>query len=96
MTAGMVGDLALGLVSGVVLAALHLLLLRRAADWFSGKKWSLAMLLGGSALRLGLILAGFAAVAWAAKQPGIALLAALVGYGIVRTLVLRRELQIKR
>ena len=47
-------------------------------------------LLAGAALRLAVVLAGFAAVAWVATQPGLALIAALGGFVLARTLGLWR------
>ncbi|WP_291296902.1 ATP synthase subunit I [Elioraea sp.] len=88
MIAGTAGDLLLGLPAGLALGTLHLLLLRRAAARFGtgGTK----ALLSGAALRLAIVLAGFAAVASVAVQPGLALVAALGGFALARTLGLRR------
>src|SRR5665811_1554488 len=47
-------------------------------------------LLAGAALRLAVVLAGFAAVAWVAVQPGLALIAALSGFALTRALGLWR------
>src|SRR5665811_46691 len=47
-------------------------------------------LLAGAALRLAVVLAGFAAVAWVAVQPGLALIAALSGFTLARALGLWR------
>jgi hypothetical protein len=89
MSAGMTGDLWLGLLAGLALGALHLLWLRRASARFGGGTGTGA-LLAGAALRLAVVLAGFAAVAWVAMQPGLALIAALGGFVLARTLGLWR------
>ena len=89
MTAGTTGDLLLGLVAGLALGTLHLLWLRRASARLSAGGTAGA-LLAGAALRLAVVLAGFAAVAWVAIQPGLALTAALGGFALARTLGLYR------
>lgn len=89
MTAGITSDLMLGLLAGLALGALHLLWLRRASARL-GASARTGALLAGAALRLAVVLAGFAAVAWAAMQPGLALIAALVGFALARTLGLWR------
>jgi len=89
MTAGTTGDLLLGLVAGLALGALHLLWLRRASAPL-GAGGGAGALLAGAALRLAVVLAGFAAVAWVAMQPGLALIAALGGFALARTLGLYR------
>lgn len=89
MTAGMTGDLVLGLLAGLTLGALHLLWLRLASARL-GAGTGTGALLAGAALRLTVVLAGFAAVAWAAMQPGLALIAALIGFSLARTLGLWR------
>lgn len=90
MTGVMIGDLTLGLLAGLVLGALHLFWLHSASRRLGGRSVGTAGLLAGAALRLAVVLAGFAAVAWAATQPGLALLAALGGFVLARTLGLRR------
>jgi hypothetical protein len=89
MSAGMTGDILLGLLAGLALGALHLLWLRRASARL-GAGAGTGALLAGAALRLAVVLAGFAAVAWAAMQPGLALIAALGGFALARTLGLWR------
>jgi hypothetical protein len=89
MSAGMTGDLLLGLLAGLALGALHLLWLRRASARL-GAGAGTGALLAGAALRLAVVLAGFAAVAWVAMQPGLALIAALSGFALARTLWLWR------
>jgi hypothetical protein len=89
MSAGMTGDILLGLLAGLALGALHLLWLRRASARL-GAGAGTGALLAGAALRLAVVLAGFAAVAWAAMQPGLALIAALGGFTLARTLGLWR------
>ena len=89
MTAGTTGDLLLGLSAGLALGALHLLWLRRAAAWL-GAGGGTGALLAGAALRLAVVMAGFAAVAWVSMQPGLALIAALAGFATARTLGLWR------
>jgi hypothetical protein len=89
MTAGTTGDLLLGLVAGLALGALHLLWLRRASARL-GAGGGAGALLAGAALRLAVVLAGFAAVAWVAIQPGLGLVAALGGFALARTLGLYR------
>ncbi len=89
MTAGTTGDLLLGLLAGLALGALHLLWLRRASARL-GATADTGALLAGAALRLAVVLAGFAAVAWVTMQPGLALIAALCGFALARTLGLRR------
>lgn len=89
MTAGMIGDLLLGFLAGLALGALHLLWLRRASARL-GTGTGTGTLLAGAALRLAAVLAGFAAVAWVAMQPGLALIAALAGFALARTLGLWR------
>lgn len=88
MTVGIAGDLLLGLPAGLALGTLHLLLLRRAAARL-GAGGATRALLAGAALRLAIVLAGFAAVALAAVQPGLALVAALGGFALARTVGLR-------
>jgi len=89
MTAGTTGDLVLGLLAGLALGALHLLWLRRASARL-GAGTGTGALLAGAALRLAVVLAGFAAVAWVAVQPGLALIAALSGFALTRALGLWR------
>lgn len=89
MTAGMIGDLLFGLLAGLALGALHLLWLQRASARL-GTGTGTGALLAGAALRLAVVLAGFAAVAWAAMQPGLALIAALGGFTLARILGLWR------
>jgi hypothetical protein len=89
MTAGMTGDLMLGLLAGLALGALHLLWLQRASARL-GAGAGTGALLAGAALRLAVVLAGFTAVAWVAMQPGPALIAALGGFTLARTLELWR------
>jgi F1F0 ATPase subunit 2 len=85
MTAGMAGDLILGLLAGLALGALHMLWLRRASARL-GARAGTGALLAGASLRMAVVLAGFAAVASVAMQPGLALIAALGGFALARTL----------
>jgi hypothetical protein len=80
----------LGLFAGLALGALHLLWLWRASLRLGSRTGSAGALLAGAALRLAVVLAGFAAVAWVATQPGLALIAALGGFVLSRTLGLWR------
>ena len=96
MTAEMAGDLILGLLAGMALGWVHLLLLRRASASIVARSGGTGALLGGAALRVAIVLAGFAAVAWAASQPGLALIAALGGFVLARTFVLWRAQRIER
>jgi hypothetical protein len=96
MSTGIIGDLLLGLLAGLVLGALHLLWLRRAAARLGAGAGGTGALLAGAALRLAIVLAGFAAVAWVATQPGLSLIAALGGFVSARTLGLWRVRHIKR
>jgi hypothetical protein len=89
------GDLALGFLAGAALGVLHLLWLWRAAARL-GARTGAAGLLAGAALRLAVIVAGFAAVAWLATQPGLALIAALGGFMAARTLGLWRSRRVGR
>jgi len=89
MTAAMIADLSSGLVAGLALGALHLVWLRRDSARL-GAGGGTGALLAGAALRLAVVLAGFAAVAWMAMQPGLALIAALGGFALARTLGLCR------
>ena len=90
MTARMTGDLVLGLLAGLALGALHLLWLWRATARLGARAGGAGRLLAGAAPRLAVVLAGFAAVAWVARQPGLALIAALAGFALARTVGLRR------
>lgn len=89
MSTGMTSDLLLGLLAGLALGALHLLWLRRASARL-GVETGAGALLVGAALRLAVVLAGFAAVAWMALQPGPALIAALGGFTLSRAFGLWR------
>lgn len=94
MTLATGAELILELLAGMALAALHLMLLRRAAARLGTGAGGVGSLLGGAALRLVLVLAGFAAVAWLAPQPGLALVAGLCGFALARTLIVRRALRV--
>ena len=96
MTAEMTGDLTLGLLAGMALGWAHLLLLRRASASILARSGGTGALLGSAALRVAVVLAGFAAVAWGASQPSLALIAALVGFVLARTFVLWRAQRIER
>lgn len=80
-------DLALGLLGGAVLAALHLALL-----WHGLRRLKApgGAMLAGALIRLGLTGAGIAALAWIADHPEVTLVAALIGFAAVRRLVLPR------
>jgi hypothetical protein len=96
MTAEIAGDLILGLLAGMALGWVHLLLLRRASASVVTRSGGTGALLGGAALRVAIVLAGFAAVAWTTSQPGLALIAALGGFALARTFVLWRTQRIER
>jgi hypothetical protein len=89
MITGATGDLLLGLLAGLALGAMHLLWLRRASARL-GAGGGTGTLLAGAALRLTVVVVGFVAVAWVAMQPGLALIAALGGFALARTLGLWR------
>lgn len=86
----MAGDLLLGAVSGLALAALHLAWLWRAAQRLAGSGSGAGAVLGGAALRLAVLVTGFAAIALMATNPPVALLAALMGFAVLRGIALRR------
>ena len=90
MVAGVTSDLTLGLLAGLALGVLHLLWLWRASARFGARTDGTGVLLAGAALRLAVVLAGFAVVESVATQPGLALIAALGGFVLARTLGLRR------
>ncbi len=96
MTLAIGGELIFGLLAGMALAALHLMLLRRGAERLGTGADGVGALLGGAALRLALVLAGFAAVAGLAPQPGLALVAGLCGFALARRLILRRAQRAER
>ena len=103
MSARITADLVLGVLAGLMLGTLHLLWLRRDLLSFgrSAARPDVAAsgtgaLLAGAALRLALVVAGFAAVAWVATYPGFALIAALGGFLLARTVGLWRARRIRR
>ena len=96
MTLATGGELIFGLFAGMALAALHLVLLRRAAARLGTGADGVGALLCGAVPRLVLVLAGFAAVAGLAPQPGLALVAGLCGFALARTLIVRRAQRIGR
>lgn len=96
MTLAIGGELIFGMFAGMALAALHLMLLRRASARLGAGSGGVGALLGGAVLRLGLVLAGFAAVAGLAPHPGLALVAGLCGFALARTLILRRVQRTRR
>lgn len=103
MSAGITADLVLGVLAGLMLGTLHLLWLRRdllsfgrAAARPGVAASGTGALLAGAALRLALVVAGFAAVAWLATYPGFALIAALGGFLLARTVGLWRARRIRR
>lgn len=96
MTLATGGEMVAGLLAGMALAVLHLRLLRHAAARLGAGTGGVGALLGGAVLRLLLVLAGFAAVAWLAPQPGLALVAGLCGFALARTLIVRRVERTKR
>jgi F1F0 ATPase subunit 2 len=83
-------DLLLGAVAGVALGALHMAWLWRAARRLTAPGGRAGALLGGAVLRLAVLVAGFAAVALLATDPAVALVAALAGFVVLRSLALRR------
>ncbi len=96
MTAEIAGNLIVGLLAGMALGWVHLLLLRHASASIVARSGGTGALLGGAALRVAIVLAGFAALAWVASQPGLALIAALGGFALTRQFVLRRAQRIER
>lgn len=90
MTGTLIGDLVMGGLAGLALGGLHLLWLGRAVAGLGQPGRGLNRLLAGAALRLAMVIAGFAAVAWAAAQTGPALIAALAGFVLARSVGLRR------
>jgi F1F0 ATPase subunit 2 len=86
----MAGDLLLGAMGGLALAALHLAWLWRAAQRLAGSGSGAAAVLGGAALRLAVLIAGFAAIALMATNPPFALVAALISFAVLRGIALRR------
>lgn len=83
-------DLLLGAVSGMALGAVHLAWLWRAAHRLAASGGGAGTILGGAALRLAVLIAGFAAIALLATYPPAALLAALLGFAVLRAIALRR------
>lgn len=81
-------DLAVGLLGGMALAALHLRLLWLATRRL-GADGGLGVLLAGGALRLALLAAGFAAIGAAAGNPGLAMFAGLAAFTLFRMTALR-------
>ena len=96
MTAGMTGDLMIGILAGLALGALHLLWLWRASTRFGAEAGGVGALLAGGALRLSVVLSGFAAIASVATHPGLALTAALGSFVLARTLGLWRARDVRR
>jgi F1F0 ATPase subunit 2 len=96
MSAGLVSDLSLGFLAGLALGALHLWWLWHATARLVVRVGGMGALLGGAALRLAVVLAGFSAVANVAAEPGLALIAALGGFVLARTLVLSRARHVRR
>lgn len=83
-------DLLLGAMAGMALGAVHLAWLWRAARNLAAPGTGAGAVLGGAALRLAVLIAGFAAIALLATNPPAALLAALLGFGVLRAIALRR------
>jgi hypothetical protein len=96
MSAGLVGDLSLGLLGGLALGGLYLWWLWHATARLVVRVGGMGTLLAGAALRLAVVLAGFSAVASVAAEPGLALIAALGGFVLARTLVLSRARRVRR
>ncbi len=96
MTMALSGNLVLGLVCGLVIGGLHMLWLARAASRLGTQSVGLSALLSGAALRLTVMLAGFALLAWAAPMPAPALIAALAGFTLARGVGLRRARRMDR
>ena len=84
-------DLVLGLVVGAALGAVHMVWLWRASSRLGADRGKAVLLLfGGAFLRLAVVLGGFAALLWLAKQPAVALAGALAGFAVIRVLAVRR------
>lgn len=83
-------DLALGAIVGAALGALHMLWLWRASTRLGADGSGALALVGGALLRLALVLAGFAGLMALARQPAAAMLAALVGFTVIRVIAVRR------
>lgn len=81
-------DLILGLGAGMALAALHLRWLWLASRRL-GADLGLGGLMIGGALRLAFLVAGFAALGAVTNNPGVAMIAGLVGLALVRLIALR-------
>ena len=90
MSMALAGDLLLGAAGGMALAALHLAWLWQAARRLASSGGGAGAILGGAALRLAMLVAGFAAIALLAANPPAALLAALLGFAVLRSIALRR------
>lgn len=83
-------DLVLGLIVGAALGALHMVWLWRASTGLRPDGSGALALVGGALLRLALVLAGFAGLMAVARQPAPALLAALLGFTVIRMIAVRR------
>lgn len=90
MPVALAADLLLGGLAGMALAALHLGWLWRAARRLGASGGGAGVVLGGAALRLVVLVAGFAVIALLATYPPAALVAALLGFAVLRGIVLRR------
>ena len=86
----MAGDLILGAMGGLGLAALHLAWLWRAAQRLALAGGGAGAVLGGAALRLVVLVVGFALIALLAANPPVALVAALASFAVLRGIALRR------
>ncbi|GAA6199287.1 ATP synthase subunit I [Aquicoccus sp. SU-CL01552] len=90
MTVEMMLDLALGVLTGAALGALHLAWLWRAAARLRPDGSGALALVGGAVLRLAVVLAGFAGLLSIATQPALALVGALAGFALIRAVAVRR------
>lgn len=81
--ADLLPDLAIGFLGGTALAALHLRLLWWATRRL-GKDGGLGGLLAGGLLRLALMAGGFTAIGSAAGNAGLAMIAGLAAFTLLR------------
>ncbi|TDE40073.1 ATP synthase subunit I [Antarcticimicrobium sediminis] len=83
-------DLALGVLTGAALGALHIAWLWRASARLRPDGSGVLALVGSAVLRLAVVLAGFAGLMSIASQPTLALVGALAGFALIRLVAVRR------